>query len=199
MASQIFNSRRLRGKRLTPEVFLRRRRWRSRWGAAGLIVVLALVFLADRSGLLVYGGADATRYDGRSFTVVGVVDGDTLDLDTPDGRSATTRVRLWGINTPESARADRPAEPGAESATQRVTELAFGQRVTIRLEPHRPRGRYGRLLVYAVLPDGTILNERLLSEGLARADDRWPHRDVDRYAQLEDQARREQLGLWAEP
>ncbi len=68
----------------------------------------------------------------------------------------------------------------------------------VRLEAHRLRGRYGRLLAYIVLPDGTVLNERLLSEGLAQADDRWPHRDMDRYRQLEDQAKREKRGLWFE-
>jgi len=163
------------------------------------MVLLVAVFLADRWGLLVYGGADAARYDGRPFRVVAVIDGDTLDLDVPDGRHAATRVRLWGIDTPEHARADRPAQPGADAATERATQLAFGQTVTVRLEPHRLRGRYGRLLAYILLPDGTVLNERLLSEGLARADDRWPHRDVDRYNQLEDQAQREKRGLWFEP
>lgn len=156
------------------------------------------LFLADRWGLLVYGGADAARYDGRSFQVVAVIDGDTLDLDAPDGRHATTRLRLWGVDTPEAAYDARPAEPGAAAATQRTAELAYGQSVTVRLEPHRLRGRYGRLLAYVILPDGTVLNERLLSEGLARADDRWPHRDVDRYAQLEAQAQREGRGLWGE-
>lgn len=163
------------------------------------MLLLMAVFLADRWGLLVYGGADATRYDGRTFRVVAVIDGDTLDLDAKDGRHATTRVRLWGINTPEHARADRPAQHGADAATQRATALAFGQSVTVRLESHRLRGRYGRLLAYVILPDGTVLNERLLSEGLAQADDRWPHRDMDRYDQLEDQAQREKRGLWFEP
>lgn len=163
------------------------------------VLLLVALFLADRWGVLVYGGAEATRYDGRSFDVVAVIDGDTLDLDVPDGSSATTRVRLWGINTPERGRQGRPAETGAEAATERTQELALGQRVTLRLEPHRLRGQYGRLLAYVVLADGTILNERLLSEGLARADDRWPHREVDRYAQLQRQAQREGRGLWFEP
>ncbi|MEM9419031.1 MAG: thermonuclease family protein [Planctomycetota bacterium] len=162
------------------------------------VLSLGALFIADRWGILVYGGAEATRYDGRSFEVIAVIDGDTLDLDIPDGSSATTRLRLWGINTPERSRQGHPAQPGAEAATDRTRELALGQRVTLRLEPHRLRGQYGRLLVYVILPDGTILNESLLSEGLARADDRWPHREVDRYAQLQDQAQREGRGLWSE-
>lgn len=161
--------------------------------------MLAILFMADRRGMLLYGGADGTRYDRRVFRVAAVIDGDTLDLAVPDGRSATTRVRLWGIDTPELARDGRPAQPGAEAARRRADELAFDQSVTIHLQAHRLRGGYGRLLAYVVLPDGTVLNERLLSEGLARADDRWPHREVERYDRLEEQARREGRGLWFTP
>lgn len=186
-------------KFLSPRAFLRRRRLIKRWGLVGVVVVLAVLLLADRWGVLLYGGADGTRYDRRVFRVAAVIDGDTLDLDVADGRSSTTRVRLWGIDTPELARDGRLAQPGAEAARRRVGELAFGRSVTVRLEAHRLRGRYGRLLAYVMLPDGTVLNERLLSEGLARADDRWPHREVQRYDQLEDQARREGRGLWFTP
>lgn len=155
--------------------------------------------LLDRTGWLVYPGSDRARYDGQTFRVASVTDGDTLRLDTPDGDDATTRVRLWGINTPELSRDGKPAEPYAQEATDRVGQLAFGLPVTLHLEPHRPRDRYGRVLGYITLPDGSVLNERLLSEGLARADDRWPHRHAERYARLEEQARHENRGLWFTP
>lgn len=167
--------------------------------AVGVAVLAVVLFMADRWGLLIYGGADATRYDGRVFRVAAVLDGDTIDLDSPDRRQATTRVRLWGIDTPELASRDRPAQPGAEAAAQWVRQRVDQTQVTVRLEPHRQRGRYGRLLAYVVLPDGTVLNERLLSAGLARADDRWPHRDLERYERLEQQAKREGRGLWFKP
>ena len=71
--------------------------------------------------------------------------------------------------------------------------------MTLTLEPHRTRGSFGRLLAHAQLPDGSSLNEALLAAGLARADDRWPHSLVGRYAQLERIARREGLGIWSPP
>ena len=164
-----------------------------------MLVVLAIAILADRSGWGFYQGSDLSRYDGQRFRVAGVIDGDTLDLAVADGDRPTTRVRLWGVDTPEAARDGRPAEPFAENATQRVRELAYGTTVAVTLEPHRPRGRYGRLLAYITLADGSVLNERLLAEGLARADDRWPHRAMGRYTQLQAQARHEGWGLWFEP
>lgn len=182
------------------DVFTRRHRRRPWWVVLGLVVALAIAAWADRSGLLLHGGDDVTKYDGRAFDVAHVVDGDTLDLDAPDGQWRRTRVRLWGINTPELGREEegRPAEPGAEEARQRTRELAMGRRVTLELEPSRVRDRWGRLLAFVKLPDGTLLNEQLLIEGLAEADGRWAHRRVERFELLEDTARRKGVGLWAQ-
>jgi endonuclease YncB( thermonuclease family) len=183
------------------EVFLRRRRRAPLLAALAGLLLLAAAAWADRRGLLLYTGDDVARYDGGSFMVARVVDGDTLDLAVPDGAWRTTRVRLWGVDTPELARPEegRPAEPRADEARRRSAELAEGERVRLELEPSRVRDRYGRLLAFVHLPDGTLLNEHLLSEGLAEADDRWPHRRVERFDLLEDGARRKRAGVWAEP
>jgi len=45
---------------------------------------------------------DVARYHGKTFTVVNVVDGDTIDVDVPDGEYEHTRIRLWGVDTPET-------------------------------------------------------------------------------------------------
>ncbi len=161
-----------------------------------MAALLLLVVVGERSGWLIFGGSDLRRYDGQTFRVVEVIDGDTLDLAVYDGDRPTTRVRLWGIDTPELARPARPAEPWADAARRSADRWAFDRRVTLRLEPHRVRDRFGRLLAYVDLNDGTVLNERLLSEGLAEADARWPHRDLERYARLQEQARRAVAGRW---
>ncbi len=168
------------------------------WYVAVTLVVALLLVLADRGGLLVDAGDDFARYDGKTFAVTRVIDGDTLDIDVPDGDERTTRLRFWGIDTPEMARRDpaRPAQPFAQEATDLTQRLAQGQRVRLILEPHRLRGNYGRLLVFVELPDGTLLNEALLSAGLARADDRWSHRHIKRFEALERDARGQGVGLW---
>lgn len=169
------------------------------------MLVIVLLVLADRQGWLLDDGGDLKVYDGQGFVVTHVVDGDTLDVGQPDRRAeqprATTRVRLWGIDTPELARPSegRPADPYADDARRFAQVKAEGQRVTLRLQPHRTRDNYGRLLAYVELPDGTTLNELLVVEGLARADGRWSHRDDQRYELLERQARNDRRGLWAKP
>ena len=46
--------------------------------------------------------SDFDKYNQKEFTVVKVVDGDTLDIDIPDAQYKTTRIRLIGVDTPET-------------------------------------------------------------------------------------------------
>jgi endonuclease YncB( thermonuclease family) len=59
--------------------------------------------------------------------------------------------------------------------------------------------RYGRTVALVRLPDGTLLNEALVAEGLAWVYDAYCHEELcQRLRELEQQARREKRGLWAE-
>ncbi len=182
--------------------FRRRRFW---WRVAAAVACLAVLVALDQAGLLLAHGGDVGRYDGRSLLVDRVIDGDTLDVWAPDGASPTTRIRIWGIDTPEvkkSATGDtpaQPAEPFADEATAMTAQLVGGQVVTLRLESSRPRGRHGRVLAHVELPDGTLLADRLLTAGLAEADDRWPHRHAERFGLLQRQAKRDAVGVWSLP
>lgn len=171
--------------------------------AAGLIL-LALVW-ADRRWPVRETTDDYHRYHGRTFRVVHVVDGDTLDIDAPDRDRKTTRVRLWGIDTPEIA---HPAfgqmenQPFGLEAKELTRQLAEGQMVRLELESHRVRDVFGRLLAHVFLPDGRCLNEELLIQGLARADRRpgdarFVHSRMSRYELLEQQARLQRRGIWS--
>jgi endonuclease YncB( thermonuclease family) len=176
----------------------RARRWP--WLIAAALLI-ALV-IADRSGwLLVRQPDDMTVYHGAAVRVARVIDGDTFEIQIPDRlhHRPVTQVRLWGVDSPEAAGRNRPPEPFADEARALTQTLAAKGPVTLTLEPHRTRGSFGRLLAHAQLPDGSSLNEALLAAGLARADDRWSHSLVGRYAQLERVARREGLGIWSPP
>ena len=168
-----------------------------RWGVLSVIacVILVLTWL-DQRGYLLFEGDLFHRYDQQTFRVVRVVDGDTLDIATPDGDQTTMRIRLWGIDTPELARGDHEAEPFAQEATDLTVALADRQWVRLQLEPHRVHGTFGRVLAYVHLPDGRVLNEVILLAGLAKVDDRWPHRQMDHYDLLETSARKNRRGLW---
>ena len=141
---------------------------------------------------------DISKYHGRQFTVVKVVDGDTLDIDIPDGKYSHTRIRLWGIDTPETKDPRTGPMYFGKEASDFATKLALGKQVTIYLEKEKnSRDKYHRLLAYIQLPDGTFLNEVLLSEGYAYADLRFKHGLYNKYKQLESVARSQKKGLWA--
>lgn len=142
--------------------------------------------------------ADLSRYDRNTFVVSRVVDGDTLHLDVPDGEDRTTKVRLLGIDAPETGDANKRPMYFADEATRFAADLAVGRAVMIYLDQVAgSRDKYGRLLAYVALPDGRFLNEELLLSGHVYADPRFRHSYFHKYRQLEASARALKAGLWA--
>lgn len=141
---------------------------------------------------------DFEKYNDKTFAVVNVVDGDTIDIDVPDGKYEHTRIRLWGIDTPETKKPDTPPAYFGPEAAEFTKKLSYKKKVVIYLdEDNSTRDKYDRLLAYVKLPDGRFLNEVLLSEGFAYADWRFHHSLYHKYKQLEAAARRQKKGLWA--
>jgi micrococcal nuclease len=182
----------------------RDRRWRYVLKRlAGLAVVLAVggaLVLADGAGL--FGRRPPTereKYHGKSFTVGRVIDGDTLDVEVSDGPHAATRVRLWGVDTPELARDGQSAAHFGPEASAFTRRLCLGQQVRLELEAGAaPRGGYGRLLAWAWLPDGRLLNRVLVEEGCGYADPRYDHHLKGEFARLQREAMDAGRGLWAD-
>jgi len=139
---------------------------------------------------------DFKKYHAKTFTVAGVVDGDTIDIDIPDGKYKRTRIRLWGVDTPETKSDKVGVMYFGPQAADFTTKLTLEKQVAVYLEEHRTRGKYGRLLAYIQLPNGKFLNEALLTEGFAYADLRFRHSFYNKYKQLEASARSQKKGLW---
>ncbi len=162
---------------------------------------MAALSAADRAGWLLADRPDGESYHLISAHVVRVIDGDTIEVEIADHihKTATTRVRLIGVDCPETAHpsfSNQPPQPFADEAAALTRELVDGRVVRLRLEPQGTRDAYGRLLAHVDLEDGTSLAEQLLMQGLARREDRWNHSMLMRYRQLELAARRAHRGLW---
>ena len=139
---------------------------------------------------------DFEKYHNNTFTVTNVIDGDTLDIDIPDNENEYTRIRLLGIDAPETNTENGPMYFGRQ-ATEFAKNLILEKEVCIYLdEGNDTRGKYGRLLAYVQLPDGSFLNEVLLSEGFVYADLRFRHSFYNKYKQIESRARSGKKGLW---
>ncbi len=141
--------------------------------------------------------SDLEKYHGKTFTVVNIIDGDTFDIDIPDGRYERTRIRLLGIDAPETGSEQTGVMHFSPEAAEFAKKLALGKSVTVYLDaPNPTRGKYGRLLAYIKLPNGGFLNEILLTEGYAYADSRFSHSFYNKYRQLQSRARSGKKGLW---
>jgi micrococcal nuclease len=140
---------------------------------------------------------DFEKYHDKTFVVVKVVDGDTLDINIPDGKYRTTRIRLIGVDTPETKKVNTPVMYYGPEASEFTRTHALGKQVQVFLDTiTKTRDRYGRLLAYIKLPDGTILNEILIGEGYGYAYTIFKHSFSNKYVQLERQARAAKRGLW---
>lgn len=172
---------------------------KARYGALVLLVALA-AFFGDRYGL--FGrpekieGGDLQRYDGHSVLVSNTVDGDTLDVDVPDSGKRHTRIRLWGVDTPETKHPDKPVEHFGPEAFDFTRRSCLHRTVKLALVPGHTRDRYGRLLAYVMFDDSNSLNAALLKGGYAYADPRFPHPHDREYRRLQDDAMRARRGLW---
>ena len=127
----------------------------------------------------------ATELAGK---VVGVLDGDTIDVLTPV--KALVRVRLAGIDAPEKKQAF------GNVSKQTLSDLVFSREVVVEW---RKKDRYGRI-VGKVLVDGIDMDLKMVTAGMA-----WHYKqyakeqsatDRESYASAEDAARAKRVGLW---
>jgi micrococcal nuclease len=133
-----------------------------------------------------------------SATVVRVVDGDTL-LARLSGQP-TVRVRVIGVDTPETVKPGTPVACFGAVASDYAKHLLTGLTVRAAYEPGGQTDRYGRDLWDVWLPDGRLLAGLLVADGLGRA---YPYEPQVRFAgplaSLQAEARAAGRGLWGSP
>lgn len=195
-------------RKRTKSYYAMSRRRKNALIAAFFFFLLPLAMVVDRQLLrparetvrtAAWASADRKRYHQQSFAVAEVVDGDTVDIDAADGDQPTTRVRLIGVDTPETKHPTVGPMYFGQEATAFTRRAAEGRRVTILLDTvSAERDRYGRLLAYVLLPDGRVLNEELIRNGFGYADLRFEHGRFDDYVSLMDAGIAQKAGLWRE-
>jgi micrococcal nuclease len=133
---------------------------------------------------------NASASAAKRVKVARVADGDTVELG--DGR----RVRYIGLNAPEINHELNTAEPFGFEA--RACNAALVGSMGIRLEFDVERyDAYGRTLAYVFLTDQTLVNEKLLQEGLAYCLYKMPNvKYADRLLKAQREAMQARRGIW---
>lgn len=168
---------------------------------AAALIVAAVICMGIKNIISVNPAvANAKSED---YYVERVVDGDTLKLSNRD------KVRLIGVDTPELHYSEKLLRDSKRSGKDVKTIQAMGQKAAdftrdlcagkkIRMEfDVVKRDRYGRLLAYVYLEDGTFVNAKIIEEGYGQVMTIPPNvKYADHFRSLEKQARDNKRGLW---
>lgn len=123
--------------------------------------------------------------------VATVIDGDTFKLESGE------KVRLIGIDTPETVHPRKPVEYFGPEAKAHLESLILDRTVTL-VSGHEERDKYNRLLAYVYL-DTLNINLKMVADGYAMAYLKYPCEMEDEFLQAELAARRAAVGMWASP
>lgn len=153
-----------------------------------IVILICLVYVS---------GCQSTRLIDTElswYPVTRVVDGDTFWID--DGSPKGRKVRLIGADTPETVHPRKEVQTYGREASDYTKKLLTGQIVGLEFDVDKT-DRYGRLLAYVYLKDGTFLNAHLIERGYAQVMTVPPNvKYSDKFLKLQRKARRKNAGLW---
>lgn len=126
-------------------------------------------------------------------TVTNVVDGDSIEVMV---NNTTEKIRLIGIDTPETVHTTVGEEPFEKEASEYTKKQLINQKVRLVFDVGL-RDQYGRLLAY-VFKGSQFINESLVSEGYAKVSTYAPNVKYSKmFTWLQQAARESKKGLWA--
>ena len=102
--------------------------------------------------------------------VIRVVDGDTVDVDIDLGFGVwlhKERVRIQGIDTPESRTRDKVEKRFGLLAKEELKVLLDDDNVKLITMKYDAKGKFGRILGDFRTPQGDLLTQKLMAEGHA--------------------------------
>ena len=131
------------------------------------------------------------------YVVSRVVDGDTIEV-TKNG--IKEKVRLIGVNTPETVDPRKKVECFGKEASAYAKEILINQKVTVVPDSTQDtRDRYGRLLAYVYREDGLFVNKHMIAEGYGyEYTYKVPYLFQKEFKEAQLRAQTEGKGLWAE-
>jgi len=145
----------------------------------------------------------------KLYPVTKVTDGDTFEVEI-DGKKE--KVRMLGIDTPEQFESEKQDKDSERTGSDKKTiirlgslssdytkKLISGKKVRLKSDlTQGDRDKYGRLLRYVYLEDGTFVNLKIVEDGYANAYTRFDVTKKSEFAAAEKRARENKRGLWGD-
>ena len=180
------------------------KKWKREADTNKIFTGLSLIVLILSVAALNSGGLEKER--NFSSDSVRVIDGDTVEASV---NNSNVTVRFLGVDTPETQTENAPREFNLEDTGENrnclkrwgekaaeYVEVFTGSGVRIKTDKvSENRGDYGRLLAY-IEKGNKSLNEELLRKGYGRVYES-DFTQLEKYRGLEDEARRENIGVWS--
>ncbi|HCY86207.1 MAG TPA: nuclease [Desulfobacteraceae bacterium] len=135
---------------------------------------------------------DVVFPEGQTFRVVRVFDGDTVRVT---GMGLTFKIRLVGIDAPETGWKSKAGQPYGKAATDLLSRMVLDRDVVLR---QYGTGGYNRMLAEVII-DGKNINVEMLEKGMAEVYRGKVARGIDmnRYKEAETFARQRNIGIWS--
>jgi micrococcal nuclease len=161
-----------------------------------IFILILLAVVATQSGWLNNTAKNVQQADPGLYTIARYVDGDTIDVNM---NGSIETIRFIGVDTPETHKPNTPVQCyGPEAAAHTKGVISKFGKVRLQADPlDTNRDRYGRLLRYVYLPDGTLLDEQIIQQGYGFAYISFPFSKKDQFATDEKAAQNAKLGLWS--
>lgn len=157
-----------------------------------MLVLGAIAFLLNHFGILDQFKPRSIEDDPNgAVRVVRVVDGDTLLIEGDE------KVRLIGVDTPETKHPTKPVEPFGPEASAFTRRFVEGQMVQLKFDKNK-RDRYQRLLAY-VYKGELCLNEELIRAGFSECVTTYPFDTIlqRQFKAAEAEAMSDRRGIWS--
>jgi micrococcal nuclease len=163
--------------------------------AALSLVIAGAVFWAQQAGLLGGAGKAAQQDQPGLYSINHFIDGDTIAVNM---NGQDEKVRFVGVDTPETHKPNTPVQCYGPAAAAFTKSTIGSNKVRLESDPlSTDRDRYDRLLRYVYLPDGTLLNEKLIRNGYGFYYPYFPFSKSKQFAADEQAAIAGHKGLWA--
>jgi micrococcal nuclease len=153
------------------------------------IITGLLIFAVFAAGVLIKQFNEKRAIKRMEAVVLRVVDGDTVML------AGGQKVRLLGIDAPETKHPDRPVEKGGVEAKNYLKKRVEGKKCVLEYTTYDQFDVYDRLLAL-IYADGGLVNAELVKKGYAYASPNKYMSRTKEFLVLENIAKKFKKGIW---